>query len=312
MNVLIVGGAGYLGGAVTQLLLGSGHELRVYDALLYEDMYLKDVPFVLGDVRDRGALAEQLAWADTVIWLAAIVGDGACAISPTVTTEVNYDAVQFLANTFDGRIIFMSTCSVYGARDEDLDETSPTNPLSLYASTKLQAEQALQGKNALIFRLGTLFGLGDAHSRPRFDLVVNTLTAKALSDKRLQVFGGEQYRPLLHVQDAAQAIADNIGTNHVGIFNLHGENTKIVDLAKKVQLHVPGTELAIVATSFEDARNYRVSSQEATDTWGFKPQRSAEHGIIEMKQLLETRRVKDTDNQRYNNHRFLATLQGEY
>lgn len=301
MKVLCVGGAGYLGGALTDLLSAT-----VYDSLLYEEAYRKDTPFIYGDVRDTKKLQEQLDWADTVVWLAGIVGDGACALDPGTATEVNYDAVKYLADNFDGRIIFMSTCSVYGAQDELLTEDSPTNPLSLYASTKLKAEALLKGKNAMIFRLGTLYGLGDEWSRPRFDLVVNTLTAKAVTEKKLRVFGGEQYRPLLHVRDAAQAIFDNLDAEHTGVFNLHSENMKILDLAKEVQSSVPRTELDIVETTFEDSRNYKASSQKAIDTFGFKPKWTVMSGIEEVKDLLESGRIKDASNPRYTNQGFLS------
>ena len=104
------------------------------------------------------------------------------------------------------RIIFLSTCSVYGAQDGLLDEESSINPLSEYASSKIQAEEYLKDTNSVIFRLGTLFGISDEFSRIRLDLVVNILVTKALTDEKLTVFGGEQWRPLLHVNDVANAI----------------------------------------------------------------------------------------------------------
>ena len=136
-NILIVGGAGYVGGAVTDLLAGGEHSIRVFDLILYEDSYRKPLDFVYGDVRDKAALEPQLDWADIVIWLAAIVGDGACQLDPDTTIAVNQQTVKWLARKFDGRIVFMSTCSVYGAQNSELDEESDKNPLSLYASTKL-------------------------------------------------------------------------------------------------------------------------------------------------------------------------------
>ena len=146
MNVLVVGGAGYVGGAVTDALLTTDHCIRVYDALLYEESYRKPVDFVFGDVRDQDRLLPHLKWADAVIWLAAIVGDGACQLNPEITIEVNQEAVGWLVHHFDGRIIFMSTCSVYGAQDNvELTEDSPTAPLSMYAASKLAAETYLRG-----------------------------------------------------------------------------------------------------------------------------------------------------------------------
>ncbi|HLK33951.1 MAG TPA: SDR family oxidoreductase, partial [Terriglobales bacterium] len=180
MKVLVVGGAGYLGGAVVDSLLASEHRPRVYDALVYEECYRKPVDFVYGDVRDRERLADQLAWADAVVWLAAVVGDRACALSPAVTTEVNEKSVSWLANNFTGRIVFTSSCSVYGAQNGGiLTEHSSLSPLSLYAATKVSAENHLENKNAIIFRLGTLFGVSDNFCRLRLDLVVNTFVSQA-------------------------------------------------------------------------------------------------------------------------------------
>ena len=187
MKVLIVGGAGYVGGAVTDILSTLEHEFLVYDSLVYEESFRKPVPFCRGDVRDHEKLLPLLQWADAVIWLAAVVGDAACALDPANAVEVNQEAVAWLADNFHGRIIFLSTCSVYGAADSILNESSSTNPLSVYATTKLAAEACLlppSYENALIFRLGTLFGLSDTYSRVRFDLVLNTLTQRAHRDGR--------------------------------------------------------------------------------------------------------------------------------
>lgn len=306
MKVLIVGGAGYIGGALTDILQKSNHELRVYDALLFEESYLKNIPFVFGDIRNKEHLKEHLQWADAVVWLAALVGDGACSLNPEISTELNQDMVKWLAENYDGRIVFMSTCSVYGEHDNVLDENAPTNPLSVYASTKLVAEDYLKDKNAIIFRLGTIFGLGDNFARIRLDLVLNTLTTRAIIDGKIKVFGGEQWRPLLHVRDAAQAVADNLETSHTGVYNLHNENVKIIDLAHEVKKYVPELEMEIVDIKFQDARNYKVNSDKARETFGFSPKYSAEDGIKEVKKLIEERRIKDVNNPRYSNQSFLT------
>jgi nucleoside-diphosphate-sugar epimerase len=306
MNVLVVGGAGYVGGAVTEILMHSQHGLRVYDALLYEESYRKPVDFIYGDVRDGEKLLPHLKWADAVAWLAALVGDGACALNPDISMAVNQETVKWLAEHYDGRIIFLSTCSVYGAQDAVLDESAPTSPLSVYAVTKLAAEQYLQGKNAIIFRLGTLYGLGDLFSRIRLDLVVNTLTVRAHRQGKISVFGGDQFRPLLHVRDAAQAIVDNLTTPHTGVFNLHRQNVRIIDLAYQVRNHFPELVIEQTPMKFQDARNYRVSSEKAQKVLGFKAPRSIDEGIDEIKELLGSHRLKDVDNPRYTNQTFLS------
>jgi len=309
MNVLVVGGAGYVGGAITDLLMaGSAHNLRVYDNLLYEETFRKPVDFIFGDVRDTHTLTPHLAWADAVVWLAALVGDGACQINPEVTQQINADSVKWLADHYDGRIVFMSTCSVYGAQDAELDETSPLNPLSVYASSKVEAEGHLAGKNAIVFRLGTLFGVGDTYSRIRLDLVVNTLTVRAFTRGAIKVFGGDQFRPLLHVGDVARAVAANLDTTHTGVYNLHKQNVRIVDLAYQVRNHFPDMTIEHTEMKFQDSRNYRVSSQKARETFGFKAIHSIDDGIEQLKALLETRRIKDVENSRYINQSFLTNF----
>jgi len=306
MKILVVGGCGYIGGAVTDQLMDTDHQFRVYDSLLYEETYRKDVGFVYGDIRDHDRLLPNLNWADAVVWLAALVGDGACEINPEVSVEINQDSVAWLVQNFDGRIIFTSTCSVYGAQDGELIEDSPTNPLSVYAVTKLAAENYLHGKNAIIFRLGTLFGVSDQFARIRLDLVVNVLTAKAALENRLTVFGGEQFRPLLHVKDVAMAIVENLDSRHTGVYNLHRQNVRIIDLAYQVRNHFPDAELITTEMKFQDARNYRVSSEKAKTDWGWKPEHSIDAGISEIAQLIKTRRLKDVSNPRYTNQLFLS------
>ncbi|MDF1611214.1 NAD-dependent epimerase/dehydratase family protein [Stygiobacter electus] len=304
-NILIVGGAGYVGGAITDLIQQSNYNVRVYDALLYEDSFRKPVDFVYGDVREEEKLKQQLKWADAVVWLAAIVGDGACQINPNLTKAINQDSVAWLADNYDGRIVFMSTCSVYGAQDKELDETSPTNPLSLYAQTKLESEKYLKHKNAVIFRLGTLFGVGDLYSRIRLDLVVNILTVRAYIEGKISVFGGDQFRPLLHVKDVARAVLMNLESEHKGIFNLARQNVRISDLAYQVRMHFPDLLIETTDMPFQDTRNYRVSAKKANEVFGFKSIHSIDEGIEELKYLVETKRIKDLKSPRYSNQAYL-------
>lgn len=310
-NILIVGGAGYVGGAITDLIFSKSYKVRVFDSLLYEDSYRKEVDFYYGDVLDRKALEPHLKWADVVVWLAAIVGDGACQLNPDLTIAVNQESVKWLSENYNGRIIFMSTCSVYGAQDKELDELSPKRPLSLYASTKLKAEEYLQNKNALIFRLGTLFGVGDLYSRIRLDLVVNILTVKASTVGKISVFGGEQFRPLLHVKDVANAVLINLETEHTGVFNLHRQNVRIRDLAYQLRNHFPDVTIEETEMPFQDTRNYRVSSKKAQEIFGYKSLHSIDEGIDELKFLVENKRIKNLNSNRYSNQAYLQELEGK-
>ena len=305
MNILIVGGAGYVGGGIVDKLLQQQHSVRVYDSLMYEESYRKDVPFVYGDVRNRDLLLKELQWAESVIWLAALVGDGACAINPALTFEINTESVRWLKDNFKGRIVFLSTCSVYGAQDDILDESSPTNPLSEYASSKLESEKILEDADSIIFRLGTLFGVSDQYARIRLDLVVNVLVTKALLEQEMSVFGGEQWRPLLHVNDVATAVDVTLDSTLNGIFNLHYENYKIIEIAEEIKKKVPEAIIQTTPMHFQDSRNYRVSSNKLLEVAGFKPTIDLATGINEIYDIVSGKRIKDINDPRYSNQSFL-------
>lgn len=304
MKVLIVGGAGYVGGGIVDLL-SKENEVTVYDSLIYENSYRKNVDFIFGDIRDYKKINNILDQYDAVIWLAALVGDGACAINPALTHEINSETVKNLAKNFKGKIVFLSTCSVYGAQEGILDESSEVNPLSEYASSKLIAEKYLADSDSIIFRLGTLFGIGDKFSRIRLDLVVNILTTKAYIDKKMSVFGGEQWRPLLHVKDVANAIAHTLDTQTNGVFNLHYKNFKIIEIANEIKNKISDVEIETTPLPFQDARNYQVSSNKLKDATGFQATVDLTQGINEMYELISSNRIKDINDPRYSNQNFL-------
>jgi len=307
MKILVVGGAGYVGGGIVDTL-SEKNEITVYDSLIYESAYRKDVNFIYGDIRDYKKINSILNNFDAVVWLAALVGDGACSINPTLTHEINSETVKNLVKNFNGKIIFLSTCSVYGAQEGVLDENSEVNPLSEYASSKLIAEKYLEESDAIIFRLGTLFGISDQFSRIRLDLVVNILTTKALVDKKMSVFGGDQWRPLLHVKDVANAIEHNISSNTKGIFNLHYKNFKIIEIAEKIKEKIPEVSIETTPLPFQDARNYQVSSDKLKLETGFEASIELNQGIEEMYNLISSNRIKDINDPRYSNQNFLQTF----
>ena len=283
------------------------NEITVYDSLIYESAFRKDVNFIYGDIRDYKKINSILNNFDAVVWLAALVGDGACSINPTLTHEINSETVKNLVKNFNGKIIFLSTCSVYGAQEGVLDENSEVNPLSEYASSKLIAEKYLEESDAIIFRLGTLFGISDQFSRIRLDLVVNILTTKALVDKKMSVFGGDQWRPLLHVKDVANAIEHNISSDTKGIFNLHYKNFKIIEIAEKIKEKIPDVSIETTPLPFQDARNYQVSSDKLKRETGFEASIELTQGIEEMYNLISSNRIKDINDPRYSNQNFLQT-----
>jgi nucleoside-diphosphate-sugar epimerase len=197
---------------------------------------------------------------------------------------------------------------VYGAQDGLLTEESPFAPLSLYAESKIEAEKILLAapNETLIFRLGTLFGLSDTYSRLRVDLVLNVLTIRAVREGHMSVFGGQQYRPLLHVRDVATAMVPQIDTHATGIYNLHTENMTIIQLAERIQKYLPGTRIDITESSFQDSRNYMVSSDKARNELGFAPKWSIDEGIQEIRDAISAHRIPNVNIPRFSN---VAALQ---
>lgn len=305
-KILICGGSGYIGGYLTDLLIAKGYDVMVYDNLTFETRFLKDVPFIYGDIRDKEKLSRLLPDYDVVIWLAALVGDGACSINHVLTTEINVNSVKWLVENYSGKIIFMSTCSVYGLSNQLSDENSPTNPLSHYAATKLEAEREIVGEveDYLAFRLGTLFGLGDYYSRPRFDLVTNILVKMAALREPLRVFGGGQWRPLLHVKDVAEAVLLGLEKDIKGLYNLSMGNYEIRDIAEEIGKIFPHVKVEYVSKKFEDLRNYRVSAEKFM-AYEWKPKYDLAYGVKEIYKLLEDGRIKEPNNAVYSNADYL-------
>jgi nucleoside-diphosphate-sugar epimerase len=308
-NILVVGGAGYIGGCLTDQLLQKGYNVTVFDRLLYEDRFLKDVPLVFGDLRDTELLLKLERKYDTIIWLGAIVGDGACAQDPELTFEVNYRAVKRFLDATRRRIIYPSTCSVYGAQDGLLTEDCAVKPLSVYAETKFLAEQAVLEHGGMAFRLGTLFGLGDAFSRLRLDLVINVLTYKAYKENKITVFGGDQWRPILAVKDVAAFFVEAVTRDYNDVFNLAMKNVRIRDCADIYRNIFPDLKVEVVDSKFEDHRNYRVSTEKADRAFIFRPCTSVEEEVHRIHNLLRTMRIKNPlDSRYYNTHHVKATL----
>ena len=312
MNILVVGGAGYIGGYATdQLMKLPEANVAVYDNLLYEERFLKPVKFYHGDIRDTKKLANIANNYDVVILAAALVGDPACSVDPNLTEDINYTAIKNICSQLDPKVhvIFMSTCSVYGAQDGILDENSGTNPLSSYAATKLRAEKYVTDRGGTIFRLGTVYGLGDSFSRIRLDLVVNILTLKAVTEKKITLNGGDQWRPLISVRDIAGYLKEACITRMNGTYILCSENITIRNLG----LHVAGilqnnTEITYEDISFQDARNYRVSADNSNKVFKFRCEHTLLSEVTRMANVFKDGRIKNPNCITYNNGKFLSDL----
>jgi nucleoside-diphosphate-sugar epimerase len=322
-NVLVIGGAGYIGSALLPKLLESGYRVRLLDLLLYDTEPIREIlghpnlEVVQGDFRHVGKIVEVMQGINAVVHLGAIVGDPACELDKELTTEVNLSATRMVAEVAKlcgvERFVFASTCSVYGACDETLDERSHTKPISHYGNTKLAAERVLlqmsqQGFSPTILRFATIYGLS---GRTRFDLVVNLLTAKAKIEGVITVHGGNQWRPFVHVDDAALAVATALDAplELVGsqIFNVGSDeqNYTIQDVGEIVQQHVPGAELVVSQTD-TDRRNYRVSFAKIRNLLGFAPHWTLERGIQQVLEAIARGEIVDYREAKYSNVKFLS------
>lgn len=305
MKTLIIGGSGYIGGALTNII----PQADVLDVLLYEDRYFKNNKFFYGDVRNIELLAKLVNEYDALVVLAGLVGDAACSFDPDMTREINVKHVKWLAENYKGKIVYASTCSIYGKNNDLIDETAEPNPLSLYAETKLEAEQYLLSikPDSLIFRLGTLYGTGDNLSRPRLDLVVNILTARATIGEEMKVFGGEQWRPLLHVKDVANGIVYGLEHNLQGLFNLSEKNVTMRDIAESIKSYIPNSKIQYNTIPFQDERNYKVKNDKILAT-GWRPKFTLLDGIKEINSIIKDKRIKDFNDSLYHNGNYLRKI----
>lgn len=318
-KILVVGGAGYIGGNLVDLISKAPYTRTksyipaVLDSLVYEDRYLKQIEFYNVDIRDTKELDRVVHNFSTVVFLAALVGDPACSVDKQLSYDINVTPVKWLTDNYKGKIVFTSTCSVYGKNDDLIDETAQPNPLSVYAETKLEAEQYLYKArpDSLIFRLGTLYGLGDTHSRLRLDLVVNVLTLKAALGETLSVFGGEQWRPLLHVKDVATAAYFGIENNLSGIYNLSEINATMKDIAETIVNEIPSAKVEYSDIPFQDMRNYKVKNDKIMQT-GWRPHYNLIGGIKEMYNVYKEKRIKKIDDDVYRNGNYIKKLYGKH
>jgi nucleoside-diphosphate-sugar epimerase len=322
MNILITGGAGYVGSTVAGLLLEAGCRVRVLDSLAYGGHALLGLwahplfEFVRGDVRDAPVTREALRGIDAVVHLAAIVGDPACAKHPDDARSINHEASLALFEQCKGagvgRFVFASTCSNYGKMKDPsqyVDEDSELAPVSLYAETKVAVEKVLLDPArtgavcATPLRFATVFGVSP---RMRFDLTVNEFSMEMLTTKRLVVFGEQFWRPYFHVRDAARAIAavlqagPEIVRNQVFNAGSTGQNYQKQQLVEMIQKHVPDAKVQYVHKD-EDPRDYRVSFARIEHALGYRTTRSVEQGIVEVLELLRSGVIRDTGDAKYRN-----------
>lgn len=296
MKILVTGGAGYLGSVLVGRLLSLSYEVVVLDKLIFNQTSLlqytsnSKFKFIHGDVRNEQLLEKLCNEADVIIPLAAIVGFPACDAEPQLAREINFQQIVNIVKFTNGKgkkILYPNTNSGYGvAKGETYcTEESPLNPISIYGSTKCEAENFLRtSTDAIIFRLATVFGVSP---RMRTDLLVNDFTYKSITDKYIVVFEKNFKRNFIHIQDVAYTFCFMIQhyEKYKGeVFNvgLSNANLSKQELLEKIQSHVK--DFAVTYNDYyqdPDKRDYIVSNEKIEAT-GWMPQWGLDRGIKEL------------------------------
>jgi nucleoside-diphosphate-sugar epimerase len=294
-NILVTGGAGYIGSTLVPDLLSKKHKVTVVDNFMYDQTSLatsirdRNFEIIFGDVRDESLMKKLVSKADIIIPLAAIVGAPACDKDPVTAQSINKDSILWLLKQVSKsqQVIMPTTNSAYGSGDKNnfCDENSPLNPLSLYARDKVVVEKSLlEHENSTSFRLATVFGISP---RMRLDLLVNNFTLRAITDGFVIVFEGHFKRNYIHILDVVQAfnLAIEKKDQFKGeIFNvgLSQANISKIELCQEIKKIVPDfLFLEAPLGKDPDQRNYIVSNKKI-EALGFSPAVSLQEGLNEL------------------------------
>jgi len=317
-NVLVTGGAGYVGAVLIPKLLEKGYGVKVIDLYIYgEDVLdsVKDNPNLVqikGDIRDRGLLEREILGYSDIIHLACISNDPSYELNPALGKSINYDAFIQLVDVAKKnrvkRFIYASSSSVYGIKEEEeVTEDLPLEPLTDYSKYKAKCEEVLlnateDGFGCTIIRPSTVCGYSP---RMRLDLTVNILTNHAINKGEITVFGGEQMRPNIHIHDMTDLYIYllELSENRINrkIYNAGYENYKVKDIAKMVK-EVVGEQVTIKTTPTDDMRSYHVSSKKIKEEIGFVPKHTVKEAILDLKRAFEDGKIPNpmTDIRYYN------------
>jgi nucleoside-diphosphate-sugar epimerase len=316
-RVLVTGGAGYVGSNLVPKLLAAGYEVSVLDLYLYGDVFAdkKSDPRlteVKGDLRNAADVARAVSGCDAVIHLACISNDPSFDLDPTLGRSINFDCFRPLVKASNDagvrRFIYASSSSVYGIKtDMDVTEELPLEPLTDYSKYKAMCEEVLEqerqpGFVCVTLRPATVCGYAP---RLRLDLTVNILTNHAINNGRITVFGGDQLRPNIHVDDMTDLYLKLLESPDEvidgKIWNAGYHNLKVSTIAQMVKAEV-GPKVDIVVTPTDDHRSYHVSSEKIRKELGFSAQRSVKDAIVDLRAAFSAGKVPNsmTDDRYYN------------
>lgn len=299
MNILITGGAGYVGAILTPRLINLGHNVKVVDLMMYgENVFDKSdfdkskLEIIKGDIRDQELLKKSMKGVDVVMHLACISNDPSFDLNPELGRSINLDAFEPLVQISKAagvkRFIYASSSSVYGVKEvPNVTEDMSLEPLTDYSKFKADCEVILskyvdESWTTTTIRPATVCGYSP---RQRLDVIVNILTNHAYHNREIKVFGGGQLRPNIHIEDMVDAYVLLLTAPHAKvngkIFNAGFENQTVDELATMVQ-RVVGPDVKIIKTSTDDNRSYHISSKKIQTELGFKPRHTIEDAVIDL------------------------------
>ena len=296
MNIFVTGACGYKGSVLVPKLLAAGHDVVAFDIMWFGNQLLAtpNLTVIRGDIRDTESI--DLSGIDAIIHLASIANDPCGDLDPKLTWEVSALATMRLAESARrhgvARFIYASSGSVYGVKsDPQVTEDLSLEPISEYNKTKMVAERVvLSYANDMVVQIVRPATVCGPSPRMRFDVSVNMLTIQAMSNGRITVFGGDQVRPNIHIDDITDAYLFFLkNPQHTGIYNAGFENLSINQIAEMVIQYVPAE---IVITPSNDPRSYRVNSDRLRAT-GFSPRKSVDHAIREIVDLVRSGELQD-------------------
>jgi len=324
-EVLVTGGAGYVGAVLVPKLLDKGYKVKVLDLFIYgEDVLdpVKDNPnlqMIKGDIRDRPLLEMVMPGCDAVIHLACISNDPSFELDPELGKSINYDSFSDLVDVSKDsgvhRFVYASSSSVYGIREEtNVTEDLALMPLTDYSKFKAMCEEDLLMKREpgfvpLILRPATVCGYSP---RLRLDLTVNILTNHAVNNNKITVFGGQQMRPNIHIQDVTDMYVKSLKWSDESIdgqiFNAGYDNQKVIDIAETVREAV-GEKVSVITTPTDDNRSYHISSAKIKDQLGFTPVHSIGGAVNDLVTAFSKGMIRNPmDDIRYYNIKTMQKL----
>ena len=324
-SILITGGAGYVGSVLVRKLVSLGYDVKVIDSLVFGNDGIsslineKKIEFFNLDIRETEKISSIIQNIDCVIHLAAIVGEPLCKKIPDAAKQINEFATKNLVNICKNnnvkRFIFASTCSNYGSSQNVVNESSPVMPLSLYSECKVNSEKFILDQNNDIFetcvlRFATAHGLSP---RMRFDLLVQEFMRDAIVDKKISIFGADFWRPLVHVEDMADACISAIDASSQlisgQIYNVGNdkENYTKIKLAEIIKEFIPDVEIEIIKSK-KDPRNYKVSFEKIENSLNFESKYTVRDSVIEILNDIQSGKIDPRDSEFSNMSRLTEKI----